>query len=128
MTIRTIPFDAAATLNSEGRIAAYINAALETNDAAFIAEALGTVAKARGMTQVAKDAGVSRVSLYRTLSAEGNPELTTVLRVMQAMGLQLQAAPAHSIGTGKHGGAGKATRRATRSPSRKSAHARRARG
>jgi probable addiction module antidote protein len=94
VTVKTFPSDVAATLDSEGRIAAYINVALETNDAAYIAHALGTVARARGMTQIARDAGVSRVSLYRALSEDGNPELSTLLRVMRAIGLQLQAAPA----------------------------------
>ncbi len=128
MTIKTIPFDAAAMLNSEGRIAAYINAALETHDAAFIAEALGTVARARGMTQIARDAGVSRVSLYRALSPGGNPELTTMLRVLQAMGLQLQAAPAGSVRRTKRTGDRKPIRRTSKPPIRKTSAVRQARG
>ena len=68
--------------------------ALATNDPAFIADALGVVARARGMSQVARDTGLSRKSLYRALSADGNPELTTLLQVLRALGLRLSATPA----------------------------------
>jgi probable addiction module antidote protein len=63
--------------------------AFKTGDAAFITLALGTVARARGMTQIARDAGMSRESLYRALGEKGNPEFSTVLRVLQALGLRL---------------------------------------
>jgi len=65
------------------------------NDPAFVADALGVIARARGMTEVAREAGVSRESLYRALSADGNPEFATVLRVLQTLGLRLCVAPAN---------------------------------
>ncbi len=67
--------------------------ALETGVPSFVADALGVVARARGMSDVARQAGVSRESLHRALSADGNPELGTVMRVMQALGLQLSVTP-----------------------------------
>jgi probable addiction module antidote protein len=72
-------------------MAAYLDAWLEEapEDIAGIARALGDIARARGMTQVARDAGLSRESLYRALSADGNPSLATVLKVIKALGLQL---------------------------------------
>jgi probable addiction module antidote protein len=89
MALKTRPFDAAEYLDDDETIHAYIEAALETSDPGFIAQALGTVARARGMTQIAKDAGLSRESLYKALGAEGNPEFGTVLKVLQALGLKL---------------------------------------
>jgi probable addiction module antidote protein len=94
MPLETRPFDPASYLDSEEGIAAYMDEALDTCDAAFIADALGVIARARGMSQVARDAGLSRESLYRALSPEGNPELSTVLRVVQALGLRLSVKPA----------------------------------
>jgi probable addiction module antidote protein len=95
MTIETRPFDPAEYLESEEDMAIYLNAALETGDATFVADALGVVARARGMSRLARDTGLSRESLYRALSAEGNPEFATVVRVMKALGLKLTAAPLH---------------------------------
>jgi len=92
--LKTTRFDAAGYLDSEERQAAYITAALETGDAAFVRDALGIVAKARGMGQVAKSADLSRESLYKALGATGNPEFGTVMRVMRALGLTLAARPA----------------------------------
>jgi probable addiction module antidote protein len=94
MQVKTRPFDPAAYLDSDEAVAAYLTEALATNDTPFIADALGVVARARGMTQVARDAGLSRESLYRTLSREGNPELGTLLRVLTVLGLQLSVRPA----------------------------------
>jgi probable addiction module antidote protein len=91
--VKTKPFDPAEYLDDSESIAAYMTEALESGDPAFVAAALGVVARARGMTDVAREAGVSRESLYRALSADGNPEFATVLRVMQALGLRLHAAP-----------------------------------
>ncbi len=91
--VKTKPFDPAEYLDDSESIAAYMTEALESGDPAFVADALGVVARARGMTDVAREAGVSRESLYRALSADGNPEFATVLRVMQALGLRLHAAP-----------------------------------
>ncbi|MGF6229708.1 putative addiction module antidote protein [Inquilinus ginsengisoli] len=90
----TCPYDSARYPDTPDAQAEYLTAAFETGDPGFIAEAIGTVARARGMTQIAKDAGLSRESLYRALSSGGNPELGTVMRVLQAMGLRLSATPA----------------------------------
>jgi probable addiction module antidote protein len=70
---------------------AYLEAALEENDPGLIAAALGDIARAKGMTQIAKKTGLGRESLYKALSAEGNPEFSTVLKVIAALGLQLHA-------------------------------------
>jgi probable addiction module antidote protein len=91
--VKTRPFDPARYLNNGKAIAAYMTDALETGDPAFIADALGVVARARGMSDVARAAGVSRESLYRALSANGSPKFETVLRVMQALGLEFSVNP-----------------------------------
>lgn len=94
---KTTPYDVAGHLRTPEEMAAYLDAWLEEapDDAAGIARALGDIARAKGMTQVAKDAGLSRESLYRALSAEGNPSFATILKVAKALGLKLhaQAAP-----------------------------------
>ena len=90
---KTKPFDPAKYLDDSESIAAYLSEALESEDPAFITDALGVVARARGMSEVAREAGVSRESLYRALSPDGNPEFATVLRVVRALGLQLSAIP-----------------------------------
>jgi probable addiction module antidote protein len=92
--MKTTVFDEAAYLESEEDIAAYVTEALATGDTAMIAHALGVIARTRGMTRIANETGLSRESLYRALSADGNPEFTTVLRIMEAMGLRLTAEPA----------------------------------
>ncbi|SRR6266568_6119833 len=93
MALKTRPFDAAEYLEDDEAIAEYLEEALkvatEDSNPAFLAHALGTVARARGMSQIAKDAGLSRESLYKALGAEGNPEFGTILRVLQALGLKL---------------------------------------
>lgn len=94
MPLETRPFDPAFYLDSEEAVVAYLNEALASGDAAFVADALGVVARARGMSGVAERAGLSRESLYRSLSAGGNPEFATVLRVFGALGLRLEAAKA----------------------------------
>ncbi len=91
-TTPTRPWDAADHLESDDEVVAYLEAAFEDGDPALIAAALGDVARARGMTQVAADAGLGRESLYKALSPAGNPELATVLKVMQALGLGLRVA------------------------------------
>src|ERR1022692_1898151 len=96
MMLKTTRFDAADFLNTEKKQAAYITAALETGDADFVRDALGIVAKARGMDQVAKTADLNRESLYKALSETGNPEFGTVMRVMRALGLTLAARPAET--------------------------------
>ena len=91
MTVTTKVFDAADYLETEEDIVAHMTEALASGDAAIVAHALGVVARARGMSSVARETGFSRESLYRALSADGNPELATVLRIMDALGLRLTA-------------------------------------
>lgn len=90
---RTIPYDVAEQLRTPEEMAAYLDAWLTEapDDAAGIARALGDIARAKGMTQVAKDAGLSRESLYKALSADGNPSFATVLKVARALGVRLHA-------------------------------------
>jgi probable addiction module antidote protein len=83
-------------LKTEQDMAAYLEAALEDGDPALVAAALGDIARAKGMTQVAREAGLGRESLYKALSPDGNPELATVLRVVRALGLRLHASPARA--------------------------------
>ncbi|MBQ1499615.1 MAG: putative addiction module antidote protein [Sphingomonas sp.] len=89
-----LPEPASKTEALESDFAEAINAALSSGDAALFVDALGNVAKARGMSQVAKETGLSRESLYRSLGSGGNPEFGTVLRVMTSLGLRLHAEPA----------------------------------
>jgi probable addiction module antidote protein len=93
MALKTRPYDSAAYLKDAAAIAAYMSEALATNDPAFIRKAMGTIARARGMTEIAREAGLSRESLYKALGAGGNPEFGTVLRVLRACGLHLTAIP-----------------------------------
>ncbi|MDQ6971395.1 MAG: putative addiction module antidote protein [Mariprofundaceae bacterium] len=88
-------FDPAEYLDDEEAVADYLTDALATEDVAFIADAIGVVARAKGMTRVAEDAGVSRESLYRALSPTGNPELGTVLKVLSSLNLQLSVKAVH---------------------------------
>lgn len=90
----TTPWDPADHLNTEKDMVAYLEAALEEADPALVAAALGDIARAKGMTQVARDAGLGRESLYKALSPAGNPEFATILKVVSALGLQLHATPA----------------------------------
>jgi probable addiction module antidote protein len=88
---KTRPFDTAEYLDSPETIAAYLSEALETNDPAFITDAIGTIARARGMTAIANESGLSRENLYKALSSEGHPEFGTVLKVLDSLGVRLQA-------------------------------------
>lgn len=90
---KTTPYDVAEHLRTPEEMAAYLDAWLDDapDDAAGIAKALGDIARAKGMSQVAKDAGLSRESLYRALSADGNPSFATVLKVARALGVKLHA-------------------------------------
>ncbi len=97
-TITTV-WDPAEHLKTEDDMAAYLEAALEEGDSTLIAAALGDIARAKGMTQVARDAGLGRESLYKALSASGNPEFSTILKVIQVLGLQLHATPATARST-----------------------------
>ena len=89
----TTRYDVAEHLRTPEEMAAYLEACFEEadGDAAFIAKALGDIARAKGMTQVARDAGLSRESLYKTLSGERIPNFDTILKVMNALGMKLQA-------------------------------------
>jgi probable addiction module antidote protein len=86
-------FDPADYLDDPEAIAAYIEEAFDIGDPKFIADALGVVARATGMSEIARASGLSRESLYKALSADGNPELGTVLRVIHALGLKLAVEP-----------------------------------
>lgn len=92
--IKTRIFDTSEFLSSEADMAAYLEAALAEGDPSVVVQAIGAIAKARGMTQIAKSTGLPRESLYRALSPEGNPEFTTVLKIVKALGLRLHAEPA----------------------------------
>lgn len=87
--LATRPYDSAAYLTDDESIAAYLEEVIESGDPTLVSHALGIVARAKGMAQVAREAGVSREHLYRALSSEGNPEFGTVLKVLGALGLRL---------------------------------------
>jgi len=91
MALKTKPFDAAEILDNEDAIDEFLAAAFETNDAPFIAKALGVIARARNMSALAKEVGMSRPALYKALSGEGNPEFATIVKVVNALGLKLSA-------------------------------------
>lgn len=93
----TTPYDVAEHLRTPEEMAAYLEACLEeaNGDASFIAKALGDIARAKGMSQVARDAGLSRESLYKALSGERSPSFDTILKVVSALGLTLHAQAAH---------------------------------
>jgi probable addiction module antidote protein len=93
---KTLPWDAADHLQTEEDIVAYLDAVFEDGDPRLIAHALGDVARAKGMSAISRKAGLGRESLYKALSAEGNPEFATVLRVLAALGVRLRTAPVHS--------------------------------
>ena len=95
---KTTRYDVAEHLRTTKEMAAYLEACIEeaNGDAAFIAKALGDIARAKGMTKVARDAGLSRESLYKALSGERSPEFGTILKVIDALGLKLHAQPAHA--------------------------------
>jgi probable addiction module antidote protein len=88
---RTTKFDAADYLDSPQAIADYLSEAFETGDEQYIAQAIGTVARVEGMSKIAKDTGLSRESLYRALGDGGNPEFGTVMKVLNALDVQLVA-------------------------------------
>lgn len=91
---KTRPWDPVEHLETDEDMAAYLDAALAENDLRLIAAALGDIARAKGMTRVAQEAGLGRESLYKSLSTSGNPEFSTVLRVTEALGLRLRATTA----------------------------------
>ena len=95
-------FDATPYLDSEVAIAAYLTDILQANDAALLAAALGDIARARGMTEIAKSAGITREALYKALRPDSAPRFDTVNRVCAALGVRLVAQPVH----GSDGGIG----------------------
>jgi probable addiction module antidote protein len=97
VALKTKVFDPAEHLTTDIAVATYLSEAMETGDPAFIADALGVVARARGMTRVARETGMARESLYRALDKEGNPELATIVRVINAIGLRLDVKPAAKV-------------------------------
>jgi probable addiction module antidote protein len=93
----TSPYDSAEYLKTDEDMALYLEACFEEagDDAAFIAKALGNIARARGMTQLARDTGLAREGLYKALSENGNPEFATVMKVIKALGLKLHVEAAN---------------------------------
>ena len=93
----TTRYDVAEHLRTAEEMAAYLEASLDEaeGDAAFIAKALGDIARAKGMSQVARDAGLSRESLYKALSGDRSPGFDTILKVLRALGLEFHAQAAH---------------------------------
>ena len=89
-------FDAAEYLNSEEEVAAYLTTVLDENDPALLAAALGDIARSRGMTQVAKDSGITREALYKALRPGSEPRFDTISRVCAALGVRLVAQPVHT--------------------------------
>lgn len=96
MNDRLTNFDPAELLDSDESIAAFMADAFESGDAGYIAQALGVVARARGMSEIAHETGLSREQLYRSFSARGNPTLKTTLAVMKALHIDLTAKPAQT--------------------------------
>lgn len=93
---QTVPFDVAEHLRTPEEMVLYVEACIEESDgdAAFVAKALGDVARAQGMSKVARDSGLSRESLYKALSGERSPDFSTILKVTRALGVKLHFAPA----------------------------------
>jgi len=92
MALKTTRYDTAVLLKTKKDVMAYLNAVFEEDDPALIAHALGVVARAEGMAEIAKQAGLTRPSLYKALSKNGRPEFATVLKVLRALGLKLKIA------------------------------------
>lgn len=103
MSDKLTTYDPAAALVDDEEIAAFMADALETGDAGYIAHALGIVARAKGMTQIARDTGLSREQLYRSFSEAGNPTLKTTLAVMKALAISLTAKPLKPLTPKPHG-------------------------
>jgi probable addiction module antidote protein len=92
MSLKTKPFDIAEHLETEEEIAGFLKEVAETGDTSDFIHALGIAARARGMTEIAREAGVTRASLYKTLSNDGNPRYETISRIVNALGLKLTVA------------------------------------
>ncbi len=107
-------FDAAVTLRDSEAIAEYMAAAFETQDPSYVSHALGVVARAKGMSEIARASGLSREHLYRSFSEDGNPTLKSILAVMDALGVQLTATATEKT-------SGSSTTKAARRPAKKAA-------
>jgi probable addiction module antidote protein len=92
---KTHPWDVVEHLKTDEDMASYLEAVLEEGDPALISAALGDIARARGMSEIAREAGLGRESLYKALSPEGNPEFATVMKVVRALGLKFHVEAAH---------------------------------
>ena len=99
MSTETKPFDAAKYLDTPESQAELVADALESGDATYLTHALGVVARAKGMSEIAKKTGITREGLYKALSAEGDPRLTTFLSVIKSLGLRLSVKPAEETDT-----------------------------
>lgn len=97
MSLKTTKFDAADYLTDTQSIAAYLNDALENGSPEELVAALGTVARAKGMSQIARDAGLGRESLYKALSGNSNPEFATISKVMASLGLKVSVLPIQPV-------------------------------
>ena len=95
--LETRPWDAPEHLETEEDMAAYLDATLEDGDAALVVAALGDIARAKGMSQIAREAGLGRESLYKALSSTGNPEFATILKVVRVLGLQFHVEAARTV-------------------------------
>ncbi len=93
MALKTTRWDPSERLDSKERIVGFLEAAFEDFDPKHIANAIGVVARARGMTEIAKETGLSREALYRALNDDGNPEFATIMKVLNALGLKLTVVP-----------------------------------
>jgi len=98
-TLRVRKFDVAGYLRTDEDVAAYLEAAIAEGDGRLLAAALGDVARARGMSGIARKTGLAREALYRALSSQGNPELATLIKVLRAMGLRLAVKAADQTST-----------------------------
>jgi probable addiction module antidote protein len=96
MTLETFAWDSAEHLDSAEAVAAYLEAVIEDGDPGLFAHALGQIARARGMTDIARQAGVTREALYKSLRTDGDPRLTTLFGVMKALGLKITVEPIQS--------------------------------
>ena len=96
MAEKLTPFDAADYLDSEETIAEYLSAIMEEDDPDLLLAAIGDVAKARGMAQIARDTGLGRESLYKALQPGAKPRFDTVMKVMKALGVKLHVEPTHT--------------------------------
>lgn len=93
MALQTTIWDAANFLDDAEMIADYLDVALEDGDPALIAKALGSIARSKGMTEIAKKTGITREGLYKALSADGDPKLSTFIGVLKSLGLRLSVKP-----------------------------------